>query len=194
MRDADAGSELEDGTDQPLLDMNRLQAIGVFIVTSRAFSQYKQRLHQFLHPDYQSDTKSRSGQEVEYGPETNRGGEPMALDPGDRLWIYSDADHPLDDHQQETRSQAEDHPAEPKVETRNESSSKYTQEHLAPSLKTPDHRLPWERDSLTTWVTKVVTDILWPPSKGFQRIWYLCVSKPPLTHVPAYHLEAPFNI
>lgn len=37
-------------------------------------------------------------------------------------------------------------------------------------------QVPGQIELLSTRVTKWVTNTLWPPSKGSQRIWYLCVS------------------
>lgn len=46
------GSEVEDFQDQPWLGLTRLRALGKYFITSQAFTRYKQRLHQFLHPDH----------------------------------------------------------------------------------------------------------------------------------------------
>lgn len=151
-------SEVGDGEDQPSLDMTSLQAIGEYFVTSQAFSQYKQRLRQFLHPDQGKEHGSAEARDAHH----------------DR------AENPDDDQIEGTRNRAEEYLAERRADdTWSEATPENFQEPSARSSQVSGRRMPWERDSFATWVTKWVTDTLWPPSKGSQRIWYLCVSSFP---------------
>lgn len=170
-------SEVEDGVGQPSLDMTNLQAIGEYFVTSRAFSQYKQRLRQFLHPNDGMKHGSAEVQGAYHSGEEHLIDASRAVEPGAMPSTDTDTEHPLDNQREGTTSQAEGWLAEHRADhTRNESRSEVTQEPFPGSSQTQGLRMPWERDVFTTWVAKWVTDTFWPPSQGSQRIWYLCVS------------------
>lgn len=171
------GSEIGDVEEQPSLDMTSLQAIGEYFVTSRAFSQYKQRLHQFLHPDHGDRDESvevqssNPGQE-EYVMDATRGGEPGAKNLTD-----TSIEDSLAAQKEGTRDQPEarlnEHRAD---EMRIASRHKDHYGSLDGSSQIEDRPMLLKRDSLATWASKWVTDTLWPPSKGTKRIWYFCVS------------------
>lgn len=166
------GSEVEDGADPPLLDMKSLQAIGEYFVTSWAFSQYKQRLHRFLHPEQKKEDESTGAQGTKSRPADDHGDESREIERGGQPLLSADMDHPFDDHVSETRIRVddEDYPAEEKSRLGD------SQRPPPRPIPAPDHLMPRQRDSLAIWVKKRVTDTLWPPSKGSQRVWYHCVS------------------
>lgn len=162
------GSEVEDVQDQPSLDMSSLQAIGEYFVTSQAFSQYKQRLHRFLHPDHGKEDKSADVQAAHHDRKEHRMDAPRTVEPGAKTFTDTGTEHSLDDQNEWTRNQADERLSEHKGNF---------QESLPGSSRMQGCRMPWERDSFSTWVAKWVTDILWPPSNGYQRMWYFCVSE-----------------
>ncbi|KAG6362806.1 hypothetical protein INS49_007900 [Diaporthe citri] len=74
-----------------------------------------------------------------------------------------------------TRIQAEERFNEHRPhENRDISRPEDVQESLGNSSQIEGRRMFWNRDSFPTWVAKWVTDTLWPPSNGCQRVWYFC--------------------
>lgn len=168
------GSEFESVEEQPSLDMTSLQAIGEYFVTSRAFSQYKQRLHQFLHPDHEDKGESTAVQGTNSNQEARVLDAPRPIEPG---LTDTGTDDSLECQHQGTRDQVEEHLDEHRADgMQNVSMSEDLHASLHSSPQIEGRPMLMERNSLATWIAKWVTDTLWPPSKGSQRIWYFCVS------------------
>lgn len=100
-----------------------------------------------------------------------------AVVPAAMALTKNSTEHSVDSQLEGTRSQAEECLAEDRAdESQNVSRSDDSQKPLASCPQIRGRRMPWERESIGTWVAKWVTDTLWPPSKDTQRIWYFCVS------------------
>lgn len=171
-------SEVETIEDQPSLDMTSLQATGEYFVTSQAFPQYKQRLHQFLHPDRGKTDELAKAQDAY----RDRDEDPMEMSTAFHTGpINTCAERSLDDDDDEqdgkrnqkciVEHKTDDNPHGSRSQNAYESFPRPSQGQIL--------RMPWETDSFATWVTKWVTDTVWPPSEGSQGMWYLCVSSSP---------------
>lgn len=163
-------SEFEDVGEQPSLYISSLQAIGEYFVTSRAFSQYKQRLHQFLHPIHEMEHHPPELRGAQCDQEPHRMDVPREFEPGAENFVETGKEHSLGD-------QKEDRGAQRPGKSRINSNFVDSGQPLARLSHIEDRRMPWDRGSFATWVAKWATDKLWPPSNGSKRIWYLCVSK-----------------
>lgn len=171
------GSEVEDCEDQPSLDIASLQAVGEYLITSRAFSQYKQRLDQFLHPKLRKEHETADVQGAHYDRKENHMGASRAVEPVAKTLNDTGTRNPSENQSQGMRNQ--DQASYTKHRTGdiwNDSRPGDVQEFSSSSSQIQARRMPWERDSFATWVAKLVTDTMWPPANGSQRIWYLCVS------------------
>lgn len=167
-------SEFESVEEQPSLDMTSLQAIGEYFVTSRAFSQYKQRLYQFLHPGHEDRGESAAVQGKNSNQQDHVLGVLRAIELGS---TDIGTDDSLECQHQGTRDRAEEHLDEHRADgIQNVSLPKDLHASLDSSPQIEGRPMLMERDSLATWLAKWVTDTLWPPLKGSQRIWYFCVS------------------
>lgn len=162
-------SEVEDVEEHPSLDMNSLQAIGEYFVTSRAFAQYKQRLHQFLHPVHEKEHHPPKLRGAQCDQEPHHMHMPGESEPEANNFVETGKEHSLGD-------QKENSGAQRPGKTRNNSNFVDSDQPLARFSNIAGRRMPWERDSFATWVAKWATDTLWPPSNGSKRIWYFCVS------------------
>lgn len=162
-------SEVEDVEEQPSLDMTSLQAIGEYFVTSRAFSQYKQRLHQFLHPIHDRVNHPSKLGGAQCDQEVHRMDVSRELEPEANIFVETGKEHSLGDQKENRRAQRPG-------KTRNNSTFVNSGQPLANFSHIEGRRMPWERDSFATWVAKWATDTLWPPSNGSKRMWYFCVS------------------
>lgn len=162
-------SEVEDVEEQPSLDMTSLQAIGEYFVTSRAFAQYKQRLHQFLHPVHEKEHHPPKLRGAQCDQEPHRMDVSREFEPQDNSSVETGKEHSLSEQKEDRRDQRPE-------KTRNSSIFVDSSRQLASLSHIEGRRMPWERDSFATWVTKWATDTLWPPSNGSKRMWYFCVS------------------
>lgn len=162
-------SEVEDVEEQPSLDMTSLQAIGEYFVTSRAFSQYKQRLHQFLHPVHEKEHHLPKLRGAQCDQEPHNMDIPREFEPEANSFVETGKEHSLGDQEEDRRAQRPGN-------TRNNANVVDSGQPLASLPHIESRRMPWERDSFATWVAKWATDTLWPPSNGSKRIWYFCVS------------------
>lgn len=191
---ASDGSEVGDDAYQLSLDMTSLQAIGEYFVTSRAFSQYKTRLRQFLHPDHEKQDGMAGLRDRHHDREQHAEDASRALKPSSSRLVDNGLKDSLDKQIEGTRNQAEGYLAGYReADTRGNMTPENSRGPFSRSPQTSGHRMPWERDSFATWVTKWLTDTLRPPPKGSQRMWYLCVGSS-LTLFATCHLQIPYNI
>lgn len=163
-------SEADDVEEQPSLDMNSLQAIGEYLVTSRAFSQYKERLHQFLHPVHEQEHHPPELRSAQCDQESHRMDVSEEFEPETNDFVETGKQHSLGDQKENKRAQRPG-------KSQNDSIVVDSGQLLARFSRFEGRRMPWDRDSFATWVAKWATDTLWPPSNGYKRIWYLCVSR-----------------
>lgn len=162
-----------------------LQATGNFLVTSQAFLSYKQRLHEFISPPHENKDEN-AGALAHFVPkhdsqlaphhEKDHGDGELNLELSEEGVSKDDA---LEKGEFERKKKAasvespsvargSDIDINPTSESLDEVSSSNTQQ-LGLDLSVVE--IP-----LSTRVTKWITDRLWPPPEGSQRIWYLCVS------------------
>lgn len=97
--------------------------------------------------------------------------------PGAKTLTDTSTEHLLENQNQGMKDQAEERlTAQDADDIRKSLRLEDAEESLASSSQIQDYRMPRERDSVATWVAKWLTDTLWPPSNGYKRIWYFCVS------------------
>lgn len=182
---SDEDSEIGSDNHEAPPSASSLQATGNFLVTSHAFASYKQRLHDFLCPSH--DKKL----------ETARPPTTMVTTSDSQLALHHEKGHENEDSksalsedkvskhedlendrlESQNRAVSIEAPAvargpEPNTNLTPESfdeSFPYTPQDIG--IASPIATIP-----LSTRVRTWITDRLWPPQTGSQRIWYLCVS------------------
>lgn len=171
---------------EPSPTASSLQETGNFLVTSQAFVSYKQRLHDFVRPSHGKSQETTAGL-LAHSDTT------LALQPSSFLGNTDSIAEP-ELALSEEEVQKEEVPATESYESGEKATSAGTPpvdkesdsitdsdleifSDLSPStfenvgLALPAATIPkWTR------VSKWMTDRLWPPRHGSQRIWYLCVS------------------
>lgn len=164
-----AADELEDfdldGCDEDRFsDLTRLQATGEYLITSKAFANYRQRLRQFLNPDLNKEPKMQVSVPRRHDLE-NSPGALTSVEEGQCA----------KDFRVLGRTECLDMSSETYEErARDASPSSNATQRQFPEADARDVYL--ERDSALVWFKKAFTDAIWPTIDGSQRIWYQCVS------------------
>lgn len=134
------------------------------------------RLDQSLHPDQRGKHESAAVQGKNANREERFMDSPQTIEPGAKTLTDTGSEDSLDDQNQKTRNQAEEHLDEHSADTiQNVSRPKDCFKSLDRSSQ-EDRPVLLKKDSFAMWVAKWATNTLWPPSNGSQRIWYFCVS------------------
>lgn len=163
-----------------------LQATGNFLVKSQAFLSYKQRLHEFISPNHENKDEN-AGLPVHFDPkhesklaphhEKGHGDGEFKLELSENE-VSKDDSLGKDGFESQKKAVSVESPSvagrqsDPDINPTSES----IDEVFSPTTQDLGLDLSVVAIPLSTRVTKWITDRLWPPRKGSQRIWYLCVS------------------
>lgn len=166
------------------MDTDSLQATGRFLVGSNAFEEYKKGFRQFLHPNL----GTRRGMEESHVREKpNSDAEKKAcfselVEENQRL---SEITRKLEDVGKSDRASSVEHSEERQQEIildgRQPASTRPNSRQIRlspphPPSQRSDVDVSKKHDLLATPVSRWIIDVMWPPAKGSQRVWYLCVS------------------
>lgn len=167
------------------LGITSLQGTGEYLFNSNAISSYRDNLQRFIEPAHKGTLESA-------GPlassVTNADPEPSASHDKRReiedSAIFEFRDQ-ISSRKNESSSDS-DYEGQTKAipvevapfEHSSDSTPNPGSESLQQSSPSHDEPLDGSIDivPMSTQLTKWITDRLWPPSNGLQRIWYLCVS------------------
>lgn len=162
-----------------------LQETGNFLVTSKAFLSYKQRLHKFILPTHENKNETAAHlahivlkHDSQLAPHHGKGqvNEESKLElPEHEVWKDESPD-PDGFGSQRKAVSVESSPVARGSGLDTNPASESFDEGLSGTTQDPRFDLSVVTLLLSTRVNKWITDRLWPPRKGSQRIWYLCVS------------------
>lgn len=182
---SDVDSEIGSDHHEESPSAESLKATVDFLVTSQAFTSYRQRLHKFIWPSHKEEhgnaglpprgaTMSDSQSPIHH-EKRHKGEDPKIALAGDEV----SRDEALEKDRIESQNKVVfvETPAiaEPSDLHTNLTSESFD-EDFQPSSQDTGLELPRATNSLSTRVRKWVIDRLWPPQNGSKRIWYLCVS------------------
>ncbi|KAL1853897.1 hypothetical protein Daus18300_011639 [Diaporthe australafricana] len=194
--DHNTGDDLEDSTDEDSesnVDSREqssnaavLRATGDYLVTSQAFSAYKHRLHQFIHPSHQKEQESvgslaRSATIADPLPTgTASQNKTSEIDESGLMSSQRRSESPRQipsnngDEGQDKVMPAEVLRAEHKSDFTSDSRMERLQEFSPSNSQDQNLDISEEIFSVSKRLTQWITDRIWPPPAGSQRIWYLC--------------------
>lgn len=182
---SDVDSEIGSDHHEESPSAESLKATVNFLVTSQAFTSYRQRLHKFIWPSHEKDHGNAglpspgvtmSNSQTPFHHEKRHKGEDPKMDlSGDEVSKDESLEKDRIESQNKVVSVETPAIAEPSDLHTNLTSESFDQD-FPPSSQDIGPELPRATNSLSTRVRKWVIDRLWPPQNGSNRIWYLCVS------------------